>query len=72
MSGRREGSCKFFQSTSSGRRCVFLSPEEWRLRKDKLISYCSNGGGGCPLLARYMAMASRLASERRGGRGALF
>ncbi|HDI74945.1 MAG: metal-binding protein [Thermoprotei archaeon] len=42
--------CVYFQQTIDGKRCVLVSPEEWRRRKGKLEQYCFNGGKGCPVL----------------------
>ncbi len=54
--------CIFLQSTRDGERCIFLPPEEWRVRKDKLIQYCNKGGRNCPILAQYYALTK--SSER--------
>ena len=42
--------CPFFQQTGDGKRCVLLSPEDWRVRKSRLEQYCFNGGRGCPVV----------------------
>jgi len=49
--------CIFYRHCSGEEhpRCVFLSPEEWTLRKDKLTSYCLAGGKECPVLAHVLS-----------------
>ncbi|RLE92081.1 MAG: metal-binding protein [Thermoprotei archaeon] len=34
-------------------RCIFLSPEDWRKTRNKLLAYCENKGSGCPILRQY-------------------
>ncbi|RLE56641.1 MAG: hypothetical protein DRJ40_05180 [Thermoprotei archaeon] len=59
-------SCPYYCETRDGRRCIFLSPEEWRIRHEKLLNYCRNGGKGCCILARVLPL---LDSFRRYGAG---
>lgn len=46
--------CKFYQLTTNGKRCILLSPEEWSMRRSRLIRYCMNRGVGCAILNNYM------------------
>ena len=48
--------CIFLQQTRDGERCIFLPPEEWRIRREKLLSYCTRGGRNCPILAQYYSI----------------
>jgi hypothetical protein len=32
-----------------------MPPEEWRMRRQQLEKYCSNGGSGCSIYAQYLA-----------------
>ncbi len=53
--------CKFYALTHDGRRCVFLSLDDWeKVREDFPKRFCTRGGSGCPLLNRY-AQALRAA-----------
>jgi len=44
--------CIFYRDTRAGRRCVLMSPEDWRYRRARLLAYCVSGGRGCPVKAR--------------------
>jgi len=46
--------CKFYRYTALGARCVLLSPEEWRKRKDALKRFCMSKGRGCSVLMLYL------------------
>jgi len=45
--------CLFYRSTAMGKRCVLMPPEEWRMRRDKLLPLCKHEGRGCPQLLKY-------------------
>jgi len=47
--------CIMFRPTADGLRCVLMPPEEWRVRRQQLEKYCSNGGSGCSIYAQYLA-----------------
>ncbi|MEM1508743.1 MAG: hypothetical protein QW291_06355 [Thermofilaceae archaeon] len=53
-----ERECMYYKYTGNGTRCVFMPPEEWRLRHHSLKDYCARRGNGCPVLARILANAS--------------
>jgi len=53
MAVKDRNHCKFYVHTSLGLRCVLMPPEEWRVRKAKLIQACLNNGKGCHLLMMY-------------------
>jgi len=55
---RLEGACPFYQPCN-GRgqcRCVFIAPEEWVLRRERLEQFCLSNGRGCPVLAHVMSL----------------
>ena len=56
--------CIFFQPTRDGDRCIFLPPEEWKIRRSKLLEYCMSGGKNCPILMQYYAMTGKLTQEK--------
>lgn len=58
--------CKFYVDTARGRRCILLDYKEWRMRRNKLVNMCENGGSGCTILSKYFRIASRSAKMRSG------
>lgn len=54
----RGNGCPYFKSTCNGTRCIFLSPEEWRLRQHSLREYCLKGGNRCSVRGRILARIS--------------
>ncbi|RLE89265.1 MAG: metal-binding protein [Thermoprotei archaeon] len=49
----------FYVRTSKGQRCALLNSENWKLRRDRLIGYCNNGGRGCTILANYLKKVAK-------------
>lgn len=54
----RSFECPYYCLTSTGVRCVFLSPEEWRMRQHALRDYCTRGGSGCTVRMHVLMRAS--------------
>jgi len=46
--------CIFYKRTFNGKRCLLLSIEDWRRRRDRLLAYCQAGGKGCPIYSAYV------------------
>ncbi|WP_193322927.1 metal-binding protein [Pyrobaculum calidifontis] len=51
--------CIFYRHTADGPRCVLMPPEEWKTRRGQLEKFCTNGGNGCPVLARVLSLKRR-------------
>lgn len=51
-----ENHCVFYKETHDGRRCVLLSPEEWRVVAQRYLQHCRAGGKGCVLLSRILLL----------------
>ncbi|RLE81292.1 MAG: hypothetical protein DRJ51_01650 [Thermoprotei archaeon] len=49
--------CIFYRRTFHGTRCILLSPEDWRARRQKLLDFCTSGGRGCPVMMSYLRIS---------------
>lgn len=49
--------CRFLVYTVDGERCAFMSVDEWRAMRRRIMEVCMAGGRTCPVLAKYYALA---------------
>ncbi|MCD6369223.1 MAG: hypothetical protein J7L38_05460 [Thermoproteales archaeon] len=57
--------CIFYKRTAHGVRCILMSPDDWRQRKQKLLDFCNRGGRGCPIMAVYLRVSSNNINRRK-------